>query len=438
MKNTLIMDTLQGCIYSNQIVSEQNEEDILSIRVENASANPKLDIYLGNEYAETIDMELSEDATATLEIPKKYYQKGNMLKVRFKDDNAVYKFMHFIHDAKIGKGLRVEKVVNTVFRVKFDEIEKRLGYLELTYELPQSKILYPFGGNKYSSDKLVDKIFVNWGDGSTNEYSNVNGYAMANAKHKYENAGNNVTITASFEGVKELSYFFCKDSNQNYMSDLLEVKGEFQGIENCTYENWTFYGCNKLKKIDKNIFVNGTNLKQWYSTFNGTAIEDIPEDMFSYAKGTDLLLELSAVFRGTNIKTIPKNLLKGLNLKKVHDLFLDCKNLSEIPSGLFDGCNASHIYSIFDGCTGLETYPIDLFDHLDVSEILNGNRSDNKLWLVGIFRMCTNLKGNVRDFKSYDKDHSGKNFYAVDVVADYIDNYEGVNTSQINKISVWK
>lgn len=121
MKNTLIMDTLQGCIYSNQIVSEQNEEDILSIRVENASANPKLDIYWGNEYAETIDMELSEDATATLDIPKKYYQKGNMLKVRFKDDNAIYKFMHFIHDAKIGKGLRVEKIVNTVFQVKFDE-----------------------------------------------------------------------------------------------------------------------------------------------------------------------------------------------------------------------------------------------------------------------------------------------------------------------------
>ena len=167
------MDTLQGCIYSNRIVSEQNEEDILSIRVENISANPKLDIYSGNEYAETIDMELSEDETATLDIPKKYYQKGNMLKVRFKDDNAIYKFMHFIHDAKIGKGLRVEKIVNTVFKVKFDEIEKRLGYLELTYELPQSKILYPFGGNRYSYDKLVDKIFVNWGDGSTNEYNNV-------------------------------------------------------------------------------------------------------------------------------------------------------------------------------------------------------------------------------------------------------------------------
>lgn len=406
MKNTLIMDTLQGCIYSNQIVSEQNEEDILSIRVENTSANPKLDIYWGNEYAETIDMELSEDATATLDIPKKYYQKGNMLKVRFKDDNAIYKFMHFIHDAKIGKGLRVEKIVNTVFQVKFDEELDRLGYLELTYDLHKQiksvsdkdgngnyvHILKPFGAHaeQYSQDsdmpevdrmpKFPYEVYVDWGYGTFEKFTITDYDQIKKIQHAYLHDNDNelindphfVTIRVKFEGIKSLEMMF---GNYSYNA-LIKVDGELVGCENAEVFNGLFNAQTYLTEIGKDVFVNCTNMKN-----------------------------ASVLFNSTGIETIPKGLLKNCkNIIYANFLFVNCFNLKNIPEDLFDSfVNCKQLAGVFSYCTSLETYPINLFD------VLSGYKVK---YINNAFEHCTSLKGKVRNLEKLFQNANATNAYA--------------------------
>lgn len=406
MKNTLIMDTLQGCIYSNQIVSEQNEEDILSIRVENASANPKLDIYWGNEYAETIDMELSEDATATLDIPKKYYQKGNMLKVRFKDDNAIYKFMHFIHDAKIGKGLRVEKIVNTVFQVKFDEELDRLGYLELTYDLHKQiksvaskdengnyvHTLKPFAAHveQYSQDsnmtdidrmpKFPYDIYVDWGDGTDEKFTITDYDQMKKIQHTYLHDNGNelysnphlVVIRVKFDGINSLEMTFGKHD----YNALVKVDGEIVGCENAEVFKNLFNAQTYLTEIGKDVFVNCTNMKNAIHLLTGTAIE-----------------------------TIPKGLLKNCkNIIYAGFLFGNCFNLKNIPVDLFDSfVNCKQLYYVFADCIALETYPMNLFDVLSKYKVEYINNA---------FDHCTGLKGNVRNLEKLFPNADATNAYA--------------------------
>lgn len=118
-----------------------------------------------------------------------------------------------------------------------------------------------------------------------------------------------------------------------------------------------------LRSLPAGLFHNCPAAKQLDYTFGATAIESIPEELFSKSsKATKLTGAFSAC---TQLKSIPVKLLEGATTATdIKYMFAGCESLTEIPVGMFTGnASVTNIEYIFYK-TGITTLKAGTFEGL--------------------------------------------------------------------------
>ena len=105
----------------------------------------------------------------------------------------------------------------------------------------------------------------------------------------------------------------------------------------------TFYNCKNLTTADGPLF-SGTITpakSMFYNTFAGTAITEIPADLFAGIRGAPAEMMFYHTFSNTAITEIPANLFGTLNgdgaPMMFYQTFYNCKNLTTADGPLFSG-----------------------------------------------------------------------------------------------------
>lgn len=235
-------------------------------------------------------------------------------------------------------------------------------------------------------DEPVYAYTVDWGDGTTAEYTAGGSYLLNRPAiwHTYAKAGTyDVSITGNFRKIRTTGYL-----NNNFVVNNAYVKdkdGTILGEENN-------YGMrNHLTSV---IAWGNTKLTDCYIAFRGCEnLSSIP--MYDTTNSFEDVTDFSYMFhRCSSLKSLPfnENTNRGLfsNCKKATTFectFYNCTGLtSAIPVKLIDGCSeVTNINYMFGGCNNLTgSIPFNMFSGLTKLQKANG-----------VFDNCMNLDGEL-------------------------------------------
>lgn len=187
----------------------------------------------------------------------------------------------------------------------------------------------------------------------------------------------------------------------------------FKGLTAAKSFKYCFSGCTALRQIPSGLFAGLTKAYEFKSTFEDTALESIPADLFKDARdysGADLTYMLAGcknlktvpatlfetfttvtspgfknTFEGSGIETIPAGLFsKNISVSTgFEETFYACEALKTIEGPIFgEGTSVSSLSYTFYGCTSLTQLPEGMFDNL----------SGSKTKFTATFKDCTSLK----------------------------------------------
>lgn len=229
-------------------------------------------------------------------------------------------------------------------------------------------------------------FFIDWGDGSPTEHYTkqqaVNSYIPVS--HRYEKKGVHViTLTGTCDNL----YLEWNTSDSYKNGPMGSIKTCLWGIrvpKNCQsplkYAYRSFFGCENLHYLGKNVFANATDCKTISHLFDGASIEYFYEySLYGMTK----LVEADYGFEACKMKGIHPNLFKwSPKLKTLFHAFHRCDKLLSIPQGLLDNNpELTNVSWCFKACTSITTVPSTLFDkNLNInncSYCFAGGRIDN-------------------------------------------------------------
>lgn len=267
--------------------------------------------------------------------------------------------------------------------------------------------------------------------------------AVTNLEYMFYKTGFKSLPGGIFEGlvnVKTIGAVF-----QDCVS-LSEVSPElFKGLEAAKSFKYCFSGCTSLRQIPSGLFAGLTKAYEFKSTFEDSALESIPADLFKDSRdynGADFTYMLAGC---RNLKTVPatlfdtfttvtspgfKNAFEGSGIETIpaglfsknaavssgfEEAFYGCESLQSIEGPIFaETSSVSSMTRMFYGCSSLKEIPAGLFTSLagsktkfqytfencsSLKELPAGLFSSNVLstQFVGTFRGCTSLESVPAD-----------------------------------------
>lgn len=253
-------------------------------------------------------------------------------------------------------------------------------------------------------DEPVYAYTVDWGDGTTAEYTAGGSYPLNKAAiwHTYAKAGTyDVSITGNFR----------KIFTGGYWNGFYVVDGEYKKDKDGTIlEDGSNYGMrNHLTSV---IAWGNTKLTSCCSAFRGCKkLSSIP--MYDTTNSFEDVTDFSYIFQYCpSLKSLPfnENTNRGLfsNCKKATTFsyaFCECIGLTNsIPYKLIDGCSeVTNVSHMFDGCVNLTgSIPFDMFSGLTklttaASVFGNCNKLNGTL-STKLFKDCPNVTDISRLF----------------------------------------
>ena len=180
--------------------------------------------------------------------------------------------------------------------------------------------------------------------------------------------------------IKDFTFLFYNCKYLNYVNDKLF----FYNLEATDFK-YLFYNCYKLSNISYKLFKNNINATTFRSTFYGcSGLTNIPNDLFNNNAKCNSFYE---TFYGcSSLTNIPNDLFFNNTVNtSFYNTFANCTKLTIIPEHLFDN-NAlvTFFLGTFDNCTSLTSIPEKLFYY-------NTNVTDFHY----TFRNCSGLTGTV-------------------------------------------
>ena len=205
--------------------------------------------------------------------------------------------------------------------------------------------------------------------------------------------------------------------------------GLFDNCPEVTTFYGTFMGCGKIDEIPAGLFKNNFKNTNIISTFQGTAITEIPKglfDSFTEVTGTGNGIYQGTFANCTKLTSIPEGLFdKCTKMTQFATAFSACWALTTIPQGLFDNCPEVISFSwtfqntkinsvpegLFDKCTKVTSFERVFGDNRELQEIPEGLFDNNPevTNFNGVFRYCSGLAGKI-PVSIFDNNRKVKNF----------------------------
>lgn len=187
----------------------------------------------------------------------------------------------------------------------------------------------------------------------------------------------------------------------------------FRGLTAAKSFKYCFSGCTSLRQVPSDLFAGLTNAYEFKSTFEDSALESIPADLFKDSRNYSSA-DFSYMLAGCkNLKTVPatlfetftnvtspgfKNAFEGSGIETIpaglfsknaavsagfEEAFYRCESLKSIEGPIFaETSSVSSIARMFYGCTSLEELPAGLFSSL----------AGAKTKFTSVFEGCSSLK----------------------------------------------
>lgn len=155
--------------------------------------------------------------------------------------------------------------------------------------------------------------------------------------------------------IKQLDYAFGATAIESIPEDL------FSSSVNATIFTGAFSACTKLTSVPVDLMskaVAATDIKYMFA--GCCSVEELPIGMFV---NNAAVTNLEYIFYKTGVKSLQEGLFEGMPLvKTVGAAFQDCKSLTEVAPNLFKGLTGAKSFRYcFADCTALRTIPSDLF-----------------------------------------------------------------------------
>ena len=238
-----------------------------------------------------------------------------------------------------------------------------------------------------------------------------NNSAVTNLEYIFFKTGVEKLSAGMFEGLTGVKTFGAVFYDCKNLTEVEE--GLFDGLTAVKSFRYCFSGCESLREIPEGLFRGLTTAYEFVSTFEDTALESIPENLFADARDYSSA-DFSYMLAGCkNLKTVPAGLFNkfttvtspgfkycfsesgiesipaGLFSKNVkvstgfENVFYNCSELKTIEGPIFpESSSVSSLAYTFAGCTALESLPEGMFDSIAAS----------KTKFTATFALCTSLK----------------------------------------------
>lgn len=235
--------------------------------------------------------------------------------------------------------------------------------------------------------------------------------AVTNLEYIFYRTGVRQLSKGIFEGLTSVKTIGAVFQDCIQLEEIQE--GVFDGLTAAKSFKYCFSGCSSLRTIPSGLFRGLTAAYDFKSTFEDSALESIPADLFNDARDYSSA-DFSYMLAGCkNLKTVPAALFErfttvtspgfkycfaksgiesipaGLFQKNVkvstgfENTFYLCESLTEIEGPIFPtSSNVSSLAYTFAGCTSLEELPEGLFDAI----------AESKTKFSATFFACTSLK----------------------------------------------
>lgn len=268
----------------------------------------------------------------------------------------------------------------------FDNLSMQMEQLEFMLG-DVGSIIYTFDGSKIAGKYLslnannTNEGYVNWGDGTPEEYIKTDGLFG----HNYA-AGITGEIVVTFVGTSGQFFLGVKDDDQRTFKEALikvdltnadaacpsgrwsnaffkcwyltEVVGSFAGKPNLLTCNAMFMNCWRLASVPPQMFRGCPRLDDAGSCFQVAYL--IPPGDYMFADCLKLR-DVQQAFSGALIRSAVGAFQNCPTLTSVVNLFTDCKSLTDVTD-IFKGCtNIKRASRVFRNCAVLNP-PVNVFD----------------------------------------------------------------------------
>lgn len=226
---------------------------------------------------------------------------------------------------------------------------------------------------------------IDWGDGGKIEnYSflgdkSKNIIPVSECKHTYKEKGTyRVNIYGEIDALQgKTSKGDLKRSKGiiKCLKGIMVPKGYISPLK---YAPASFFGCEALNYLGRNVFDNLTNCKSVKHLFDGCKIKKIPNSLLRHCEN---LIDASYIFEACDIDYIPEDLFTYCpNLKYVSHAFHRCDYVTVIPDKLFEqNPLIVEAKNCFQACRRLTDFPQTIFDNcknlIDVSYAVAGENT---------------------------------------------------------------
>ena len=168
-------------------------------------------------------------------------------------------------------------------------------------------------------------------------------------------------LFANCPNITQLDYVFGATAIESIPDDL------FSTASAATKFTGAFSPCVCLKEIPYDLMANATSALDIKYMFAGcSSIEAIPSGIF---RNNAAVTNLEYIFYKTGVSTLQQGIFEGLTgAKTIGAVFQDCTNLTTIEEGVFDGLTSAKSFRYcFADCTALRTIPEGLLRDLTLA-----------------------------------------------------------------------
>ncbi len=168
-------------------------------------------------------------------------------------------------------------------------------------------------------------------------------------------------LFANCPNITQLDYVFGATAIESIPEDI------FSTASVATKFTGAFSPCVCLKEIPYDLMANATAALDIKYMFAGcSSITEIPSGVF---RNNAAVTNLEYIFYKTGVSTLQQGIFEGLTgAKTIGAVFQDCKNLTTIEEGVFDGLTSAKSFRYcFADCTALRTIPEGLLRNMTLA-----------------------------------------------------------------------
>lgn len=168
-------------------------------------------------------------------------------------------------------------------------------------------------------------------------------------------------LFANCPNITQLDYVFGATAIESIPEDI------FSTASVATKFTGAFSPCVCLKEIPYDLMANATAALDIKYMFAGcSSITEIPSGVF---RNNAAVTNLEYIFYKTGVSTLQQGIFEGLTgAKTIGAVFQDCKNLTTIEEGVFDGLTSAKSFRYcFADCTALRTIPEGLLRNMSLA-----------------------------------------------------------------------